>query len=218
MTHQLSVETDEFVKTLKDASLYASNEDGINATSYIMLSMNQKQKAVSVIACDGRGYYERAVLLIPEKGQKASLPGKPMSLFIPAGEIKSIAKTAKCHGPMRLEVGEVKNNKYQVNLAFPNSSAHEFSAPANLEIPDYAGIRKLAEKGKKSTLNIGHVMLPINELTRAGKVFPVQIGSTIPMYIAKWKTGGLVTLLEYQSEIERVDIKVIFALGISEAA
>ena len=218
MAHQLSVETDEFVKTLKDASLYASNEDGIKATSYIMLSLNQKKKTISVIGCDGKGYYERAVQLIPEKGQKASLPGKAMSLFIPAREIKAIAKIAKCHGPMRLEAAEAINNTYQVHLAFPNSSSHNFSSPANLEVPDYAGIRKLAEKGKKSTLNIGQVMLPINELTRAGKVFPVKIGSTIPMYIAKWKTGGLVTLLEYQSEIERVDIKVIFALGISEAA
>lgn len=218
MAHQLSVETDEFVKTLKDASLYASNEDGINATSYIMLSLNQKQKIVSVIGCDGKAYYERAVQLIPKKGQKASLPGKPMCLFIPKSEIKAIAKIAKCHGPMRLEAVEAKNNTCHVHIALPNSSTHEFSTPANLEIPDYAGIRKLAEKGKKFTLNIGQVMLPINELTRAGKVFPVKIGSTIPMYIAKWKTGGLITLLEYQSETERVDIKVIFALGISEAA
>lgn len=218
MTHQLSVETEEFVKTLKDASLYVSNEDGIKATSYVMLSLNQKQKTVSVIACDGRGYYERSVRCISERGQKASLPDKPMHLFIPAREIKAIAKTARCRGVMRLEVEEGQNSDYQVHLAFPISSSHDFNTPSNLEIPDYGGIRKLGEKGKKSTLNIGQVMLPVNELTRAGKVFPVKIGSTIPMYIVKWKNGGLITLLEYQSEAEHLDIKVIFALGISETA
>lgn len=218
MVHKLTVDTEEFVKTLKDASLYVSNEDRIKAASYIMLTLNQKLKTVSVIACDGRAYYERAIELIAVKGQKASLPGKPMSLFIPAIEIKDIAKSAKCHGPMLLEVEKTQNTNYQVHLTYPNSSSHDFSSPATLEIPNYAGIRKMAEKGKKSSLNIGQVMLPIKELGRASKVFPVKIGSTIPMYIAKWKQDGLITLLEYQSDIEHVDIKVIFALGISEAA
>lgn len=146
------------------------------------------------------------------------MPGKPMRLLISEKDVSAIAKNNRCKGIITLETDDAKNGIYQVKLAFPDSGVFNFASPKKVEIPDYGKIRKLAEKGKKETVSIGQLMLPVQELTRAGKVFPVKTGYTIPMYVSKWKNGGLITLLEYQSETESADIKVIFALGLSEAA
>lgn len=218
MRHKVMIEAEDFLKALKDASLYAAKDNDSMATAYVMLLLNQKQKTIAVIACDGHGYYERLVNIGLEKGIKPSLPGKPMRLFIPRNSIAAILKNSGSRGLVKLTMddAEKREDAWSVTLTFPDASTIVFNSPASLALPDYEGIRKRAEKGKKSNVNLGQVMMPVKELTRAGKVFPVKTGSTVPMYISQWKKGGCLTLLEYQEE--NVEIRVIFALSIPEAA
>lgn len=216
MKHKLALNAEEFLKALKDASLYVDKDNIGSATSHVLLGLSQK--TLSVIACDGRGYYQNNIHVCAEKGSRPSLPGKPMRIFIPGKDLNALLKAHKCKGEIKLEVFESQNDFHKVELILPDKSKFTFDSPAKLDVPDYARIRKLADKGKKSTVSLGQVMFPANELTRAGKVFPVKTGYTIPMYISQKKEGGLLTLMEYQSEAEGKDIKVIFMLGLSEAA
>lgn len=220
MKHKVSVESEVLAKALKDASLYIAKDDFSGAISYALLMLNPKKKNISVIACDGHGYYERTIEVIQEKGVKPSLPGKPMHIFISRSDIAAIGKSGNMRGTLSIEIDDEKkvNDNYSVKLVFPDGKTSNIFSPAALEIPDYSFIRKQAEKGKKANVSLGQMLLPVKELTRAGKVFPIKTGFTVPMYISQWKKGGLLTLLEYQSEFENVDIRVIFAISLPDAA
>lgn len=219
MKHQVILESASFVKTIKDSSLYLAKDDPGNPASCVLLELSRKQKIMSVIACDGRGYYESSLKLVQARGVRQSLPGKPMRLLIARDSVSVIAKHVKCAGNLVIEVDDSQTQKtsaYAVEIVFPNEASVCLTSPANLKIPDYASLRKKAEKGKQARVSLGQVMLPVKELARAGKVFPAPIGETIPMYISQWQKNGLLTLLEYESESE--NMRVIFALGLPEAA
>lgn len=220
MKHKITLESEILARALKDAALYVAKDDLSQAISHVLLLLNPKKKNLSVIACDGCGYYERVIEIIQEKGVKPSLPGKPMHIFISRNDLAAISKSGNIPGILSIETDDGKkvNDSYAVKFVFPDGKISNLSSPSTLEIPDYSFIRKQAEKGKKAKVSLGQMMLPVRELTRAGKVFPVKTGFTVPMYISQWKKGGLLTLLEYQSEFENVDIKVIFAISLPEAA
>ncbi len=217
MQHRILIEADSFAKALKDSALYVARDNDFDALAHVLLTLTPKSKSLSVIACDGRGYYERMVGLMPEKGLKPSLPGKPMVIFIPRTELSVITKNAGT-GTITMIVDEASKPRdaHAVKLCFADGASHVFKSPANLDIPDYASIKKQAEKGKSSKVSLGQAMLPIQEMLRAGKVFPVKSGMTIPMYVSEARNGGCLTLLEYQAE--NVDMRVIFMLSLPQAA
>lgn len=83
MKHSITVNGSEFGEAIKTATVYANKDNEPNdGLCHILISLLSKQKKIAIVACDGHGYYERRIGLIPQKGQKPTLPDKEQRLCI----------------------------------------------------------------------------------------------------------------------------------------
>ena len=217
MSYQVHVNALSLGHALRDAALYAGKNEAWAATAHILLTMLPKQKKLAVIGCDGNGYYERRLALMQEKGApKPSFPGKDKAVLLGAQEAALLVKFCKGKGIANLTVNE-DGQGYRLSVALPDGSSTSVSCPANLEVPAYDQITTNAAKGEKQALSPANVCIPVRELGRASKVFPVPVGQTIPMSVARWKDAGCLAQLKYLSDADDADIRVIFVLSLPEA-
>lgn len=214
MKHQICVDSTEFVQAIKDASSYAGRDNG-KGMDHVLLTVLPRLKKLSVVACDGFGYYERRLNLEHCKKQpKPSLPGKEMRLVICLSDVSMLVKfiPSKLHGNIRLELDDeqIAAGSYSVNLVLPNGMSTTFFSKAEADIPDLASIRTRAEKGKKKAPALNNVHIPVHELLRAGRVFPGK-GTFAQMFTASGLQDGIMALLECKNY--DTDISVIFMLS-----
>ena len=214
MRHQICVNAGSFAQTIKDAAIYASKDEPSPGTSLVLLTVLPKVKKLSVIACDGFGYYERRISLEHCKKQpKPTLPGKEMRLGIGLSDVSMLVKfiPSKLLGNIQLELDDeqVVDGNFNIKLSLPNGMATTFFSKAQLEVPDLGSIRGKAEKGKKKAPAVNSLHVPVRELLRAGKVFP-QKASSAQMFTAAGLNKGVMALLECKNEDD--DISVIFML------
>lgn len=212
MKHTITINSGEFAEAIKTACVYASKDnDPHNGLCYVLVSLLPKHKKVAIIACDGRGYYERRIGLLMEKGQKPSLPDKEQRLCIYVNDIAMLTKFvgSKSHEKITLEVDDTaeKDNQYIVNLVFSNGSSTTIFATNDVNIPDYSKFCKKAENSKKSKPVLSNLLIPIHELVRAGKAFPAKIGSIAKIFTC----NSEMALLECQNDMG--DIRVIFTFA-----
>jgi len=212
MKHQICVDSTDFVQAIKDASSYASKNNENKGMDHVLLTVLPRLKKLSVVACDGFGYYERRLNLEHCKNQpKPSLPGKEMRLVICLPDVSMLVKfiPSKLQGNIRLELDDERlvAGSYSVNLVLPNGMSTTFFSKAEVDIPDLASIRTRAEKGKKKAPALNNVHVPVRELLRAGKVLP---GKDAQMFTASGLQDGVMALLECKND--DTDISVIFML------
>ena len=216
MLHAITLSANLFSQTVRDAVNYASkdiiNDHGLHC---LVLTLQNKTKTLSVIACDGTGYYERKLPLVWSKGTpKPSLPNA--RICITAQDAIRIAKLipARSCGNVTLEINDTvspKENHYQLSLILPDGGTSTFLSPNDVTLPDYNGLVHRAEKGKKGKADMQNLYLPIQELTRVAKVLPKKDDS-ISFAMNKEEVGGLV-LLEYQIPEESLNLRIIFTLS-----
>ena len=218
MSHQIRVNAFSLGHALRDAALYAGKNEAWAATAHILLTMLPKQKKLAVIGCDGNGYYERRLTLVQEKGApKPTFPGKDKAVLLGAQEAALLVKFCKSKGVATLTVNEEKGQGYRLAVTLPDGSSTSVACPANMEVPAYDQITTNAAKGEKQSMSPANVCIPVRELGRASKVFPVPVGQTIPMSVARWKDAGCLAQLKYLSDADDADIRVIFVLSLPEA-
>ena len=218
MSYQVRVNALSLGHALRDAALYVGKNEAWTATAHILLSMLPKQKKLAVIGCDGKGYYERRLALVQEKGApKPTFPGKDKGVLLGAQEAGLLVKFCKSKEIASLTVNEDNGQGYRLSVTLPDGSATSVSCPANMEVSAYDQITTNAAKGEKQAMSPANVCIPVRELGRASKVFPVPVGQTIPMSIAKWKDAGCLAQLKYLSDADDADIRVIFVLSLPEA-
>lgn len=220
MRHQICVATTEFVQAIKDASNYAVKNDLTTAMSHVILTVMPKAKKLSVIACDGLGYYERRLNLEHCKKQpKPSLPGKEMRICIALSDVSMLVKfiPSRLQGNIQLEVDDeqIVNDNFTVSLSLPNGMSTTFFSKTQLELPDLAAIRTKAERGRKKAPAVNSLHIPAHELLRAGKVFPGK-GSFARIFTAEDVNKNIMALLECKND--DTDISVIFMLNQENAA
>ena len=152
-----------------------------------------------------------------EKGApKPIFPGKDKAVLLGAQEAGLLVKFCKSKEIASLTVNE-EGQGYRLSLKLPDGSSTSVSCPANMEVPAYDQITANAAKGEKQAMSPANVCSPVRELGRASKVFPVPVGQTIPMSVARWKDAGCLVQLKYQSDADDADIRVIFVLSLPEA-
>lgn len=217
MSYQVRVNAESLGHALRDAALYVAKNGSCEATAHILLTLVPRQKKLAIIGCDGNGYYERRLALVQEKSApKASFPGKEKPLLMGTQEAGLLVRFCKSRGTAVLTVTE-EDHGYGVSVTLPDGIATSVVCRAEMEVPEYGQITTNAAKGEKQAMSPANVCIPVRELGRASKVFPVPVGQTIPMSVARWKEAGCLAQLKYQSEAEDADIRVIFVLNIPEA-
>ncbi|MDE7241021.1 hypothetical protein [Desulfovibrio sp.] len=217
MSYQVRVNALSLGHALRDAALYVGKNEAWEATAHILLILPPKQRKLAVIGCDGNGYYERRLALVQEKGApKPSFPGKDKAVLLGAQEAALLVKFCKTKSVATLTVNE-DGQGYRLSVALPDGSSTSVGCPANLEVPAYDQITTNAAKGEKQGVTPANMCIPVRELGRASKVFPVPVGQTIPMSVAKWKDAGCLAQLKYLSDADDADIRVIFVLSLPEA-
>lgn len=214
MKHQICTNSKVFAEAVRDASVYAARDSGKGLDS-VILTVIPKEKMLSVIGCDGLGYYERKIQLeICKKYPKPSLPEKSMRLVISLPDASMLVKfiTQKGMANIKLEVDdeEITDGKYTVRLVLENGMATTFFCKVNPELPDLGSIKSHALKGKKKPAVLNRLQLPVNELIRAGKVLSRKY-SFASISTCKGFTEGVMALLECKDE--SMDISVIFMLN-----
>ena len=217
MSYQVRVNALSLGHALRDAALYVGKNEAWMATAHILLTMLPRQKKLAVIGCDGKGYYERRLALLQEKGTpKPTFPGKDKAVLLGAQEAGLLVKFCKSKEIASLTVNE-EGQGYRLSVTLPDGSSTSVSCPDNMEVPAYDQITTNAAKGEKQAMSPANVCIPVRELGRASKVFPVPVGQTIPMSVAKWKDAGCLAQLKYLSDADDADIRVIFVLSLPEA-
>ncbi len=218
MLHAITLSASLFSQTVRDAVNYASKDTyDANGLNCLVLTLQNKTKTLSVVACDARGYYERRLPLVWAKGDpKPSLPGKDARLLYHTQDAIKIAKLipARALGNVTLEVNDAvspKENHYQISLVLPDGGTSTFLSPNNITLPNYNSIVSRALKGKKERSSLQNLYLPIQEIARIAKVLPKRDGA-ISFSMTKEDVGGLV-LLEYQNPEENLDLRIIFTLS-----
>lgn len=217
MSYQIRVNALSLGHALRDATLYVAKNGSCEATAHILLTLVPRQKKLAVIGCDGNGYYERRLTLAQEKGApRASFPGRDKPLLMGAQEAGLLVRFCKSKGTAVLTVTE-EDHGYRVSVTLPDGTATSVACRADMEVPEYGQITGTAAKGEKEATSPANVCIPVRELGRASRVFPVAVGHTVSMSVARWKKEGCLAQLKYQSEAEDADIRVIFVLNIPEA-
>lgn len=206
MKHSITVEIQAFVESLKSAQNYVK-KDGDDALSHILLSHLPRQKKLAVIACDGRGYFERRLAVIVEHTSKPSLPGKEQSICISAKDAQALLKIVPPRTGGYITLGINDDDTPVARVILSNGSTAVFNARTDLNLPNYAEIRAKAEKGKKNPPNLTNVHLPVHEMLRAGKSLPAKSGAIAKMFTA----NGTMALLEYLDDL--IDIRIIFTFA-----
>ena len=214
MKHKIRVDVHAFAQSIKDAAIYASKEDHGNGTNLVLLSVLPKVKKLSIIACDGFGYYEsRLNLECCKKQPKPTLPGKEMRLGIALADVSMLVKfiPARLTGNIQLEVDDeqIVNDNFSVVLSLPTGLSTTFFSKAQLEVPDLGAVRTKAEKGKKKAPAVNSLHILVRELLRAGKVFPGK-DAFAQMFTSDNHHNGVMALLECKNAV--TDISVIFML------
>ncbi|MBD5626224.1 MAG: hypothetical protein HDQ90_01775 [Desulfovibrio sp.] len=196
MSYQVRVNALSLGHALRDAALYVGKNEAWMATAHILLTMLPRQKKLAVIGCDGKGYYERRLALLQEKGTpKPTFPGKDKAVLLGAQEAGLLVKFCKSKEIASLTVNE-EGQGYRLSLTLPDGSSTSVSYLDNMEVPAYDQITTNAAKGEKQAMSPANVCIPVRELGRASKVFPVPVGQTIPMSVAKWKDAGCLAQLK----------------------
>lgn len=212
MKHQICANAKLFAEAIRDASIYAS-KDSANNLDLVILTVLPKDKMLSVVGCDGLGYYERKIPLeVCKKQPKPSLPDSQMRLVISLSDVAMLVKLiAKQTGNLKLEVeADVIDDKYQVKLTLENGTSTAFFSKANPELPDLNAIKNHAIKGKKKGQPLDRLQLPVNELFRAGKVLAGK-NAFASISTCKGIAKGIMALLECKAD--DTDISVIFMLN-----
>lgn len=218
MKHAISVNALEFGQALKDAANYVKrNAPADDPLNHVILHLNPKTKKIAVIACDGLGYYERKISLSKIK-TKPSLPDQD-KLCITSADAAALVKaiSPRTGRELCIEVDDAKleDNTRLAAFGLSNGLSTVFHIKTDLNLPDYAPIKARAEKGKKEAPALSNVQVPVNELMRAGKVFPGK-GAFARIFTAKSINQGLMALLECKDDV--TDISVIFMLNQQENA
>ena len=170
--------------------------------------MLPRQKKLAVIGCDGKGYYERRLALLQEKETpKPTFPGKDKAVLLGAQEAGLLVKFCKSKEIASLTVNEENGQGYRLSVTLPDGSSTSVACPANMEVPAYDQITTNTAKGEKQAMSPANVCIPVRELGRASKVFPVPVGQTIPMSVAMWKDAGCLAQLKYLSDADDADIR-----------
>lgn len=214
MKHQICANAKVFAEAVKDAAVYAAKDCG-RGLDAVILTVIPKEKILSVVGCDGLGYYERKIQLeICKKQPKPSLPEKSMRLVISLSDVAMLAKfiTPKGMGNIRLEVDDeqIVDGKYTVRLVLENGMTTTFFCKVNPELPDLGSIKSHALKGKKKPTLLNSLQLPVNELLRAGKVLSGKY-SFASISTCKGIAQGVMALLECKDK--GIDISLIFMLN-----
>ena len=224
MLHTLNLNASQFSEAVKDAVIYTGKDRYDDMMNSVILSITSKGKKLSVVACDGNGYYERRLNLLRSKGDpKPTLPGKESRICIASQDAAMLSKfiTPRTMGGVMLELDDAKasDGRYRVRLSLADGASTTFLSRADVNIPDYSPIVASAEKGRKTMPKLGEMYIPVSEMARASKVFPSKYGKTARISTAKGnQQTGCLALLEYQEEDSDVDIRVIFMLSGAESA
>ena len=212
MHHKLTCNAALLAQTLKDATVYTSKDVYSEATCHVLLTV--KGKSLTVIACDGLGYYERRIPLVIDKGEKPSLPGKEQRLCLTCQEALALHRRipTRLMGNATLELDDPKPKDRQTlaTLTLPDGASTTFFAKTDVILPDYTNIIKLAEKGKKIGTVLSNVCIPVHEMIRAGKVLPTRDGKMAHLHTAKG-VKGYMALLELKED--DTDVRIIFMLS-----
>lgn len=217
MKHTITVNTLALVQALKDAGNYVKKDAlADDPLGYVLLRLAPKTGKLTVIACDGLGYYERRLDMEKSK-TRPSLPRQGIRIASP--DVATLARTipARTQGELVLEIDDARMNGTSliVTVSLSNGLTTTFLSRTDLTSPDFATIKSRAEKGKKENLSLTNVQVPVNELLRAGKVFPGK-KSFAHLVTARGINRGIMALLECKDEF--ADISVIFMLNQHEAA
>ena len=224
MSYTVSIPGSQLAESLKDASCYTSRDMYDDATASVVLHVTAKTKKLSVIACDGHGYYERRIpISVQQKVSKSTVLGKFPQLCISTPDASLLAKfiSPRILGSVTLEVDDSpKDAKYTVKVTLPDGGSTTIFSRADVGLPDYRAIVEKAEKAKKTLPRLNDVYIPTHEMFRAGKVFPKKNGNAVRMYTSNTQPKGIMALLEYLTPEDDCDIRVIFMLAepITEAA
>lgn len=215
MKHSLCIDSMEFVQTIRDASIYSAKNSDTGNLDNVFLTVIPKVKKLSIMACDGLGYYERRLTFVQARGQtKPSLPGKEMRLALTPSDIAMLTRFVpnRISGSITIETDDAKqtNGCYAVTITISNGASTTFFSKADLEIPDLSGIKANAEKGKKKAPVLSALHIPVKEMLRAGKVFPGK-GGFAQLFTSKGAKQGFMALLECKTE--ETDISVIFMVN-----
>lgn len=200
-----------FVQSLKDAANYVNKDNPADVLGHVIFMVKPKQKKLSIIACDGHGYYERKVSI--------NSKGKEENFCISQQDINQMIKfvPAKQSGLIAFEYSVNKSSgQLSAKLSLENGASTTFFVRTDFNLPDFKSICQRAEKGKKNLSSITSFLLPVHEMIRAGKAFTGITKKMAEFYISKGKDGGSMVLLEAQSPDDQINIKVIFMSAINE--
>lgn len=218
MNHRITVNAYLFAQTLKDATTYTDKDIHSDAMNHIVLKLINKGTGLAVIACDGRGYYERRLPLVHARGEaRPSLPGKEQRLCIAARDAliphKRIpTRTTGCV-TLELDDDQARDEKLLVTLTLPDGASTTFFSRTDFEVPDFGPVLKMAEKGKKNAPDISSLFIPVHEMVRAGKVLPSRGNSAAQIHTAEGLRKGRMALLEYLDPGDDMDVRIIFMLS-----
>lgn len=216
MKHQITLNCQEFLQTLKDAATYTVKNDTANQPmDHVLLTVMPKAKKLSVQACDGFGLYERRIGIFTPKGQpKPSLPGKEMRLGISLSSLALLVKflPSRCAGLITLEVDDeiVTDRNFSVKITVPSGEQTTIFSKCDLNTPDLVSIKTAAEKGKKRPTTLNDIGIPVREMRRAAKVFPTR-DTFAKIFTAQHTQNKILALLECKTE--DTDISVIFMVN-----
>lgn len=214
MLHKVILNAAEFAQGLKDCAVYADKNGVSNSTDYITLALQPKTRKLSMIACDGKGLYERKIPAVNNKKKDgASLPGENHRLMLAFRDLSSLAKfvgtNVAGNATLVVDDAEITDTNYVVRVTLDNGSSTIFMSDRNITPIDYADILHRAENTKKSASFQNNMLIPAIEIIRLAKVLPKKGAySEVGMFTSKMP-NGLLTLVEYQNN-EDVEIRIVF--------
>lgn len=207
MKFAISVNAAALQESLKSAQNYIQKDAiGNDPLAHIVFKYLQLDKKMAVIACDGHGYFERRLEAKISRKDKSQ---KDQPLCITGSDAQMLAKmiSARATGSVKLEIEDSN-----MRAILPNGSITQIKIATDVQLPDYAGMRAKAEKGKKATPKLSNVVVPVHEMLRAGKSLPAKAGAVARMFTA----NDTMALLECFDE--SIDIRIIFTFArIAEA-
>ena len=152
MHHKLTCNAALLAQTLKDATVYTSKDVYSEATCHVLLTV--KGKSLTIIACDGLGYYERRIPLVIDKGEKPSLPGKEQRLCLTCQEALALHRRipTRLMGNATLELEEPKSTDRQTlaTLTLPDGASTTFFAKTDVTLPDYNEHHQAGGEGQEN--------------------------------------------------------------------
>lgn len=214
MKHIVVTDSKALSESLKSAQNYIKKDANTSdPLCLVTLSYLPKAKKLSVIACDGHGYFERRLSVPSSRQSRPSMPGKNQSVCIPLSDVQTLVKfiPARATGSISLEFDD-DNSVGRAVLA--TGSTIVFSFQKDVELPDYASILAKAEKGKKKPPRLTDIHVPIHEMLRAAKALPNKDFATARMYTPE----ETMALLECEDDETDIRIIFMFAKPVAKAA